>query len=127
MIKMIALIAKRPELSFDEFRSYYEDHHVPLISGLITFAEGYRRNYIDKSTILASGDNPELSFDVITELWFKDRSAYEAQEDVMRSRDVRRQVAADEARFMQRDKTKMFLVTEVGSPSSVALSSPGAQ
>jgi len=46
LIKALAFIHKKNELSDEEFKDYYENTHAPLASSLLTF-EGYERNYID--------------------------------------------------------------------------------
>ena len=46
MIKALAFIHKKNELSDSEFKDYYENTHAPLACSLLTF-EGYERNYID--------------------------------------------------------------------------------
>ena len=45
MIKALAFIYKKNELSDEEFQGYYENTHAPLASSLLTF-EDYERNYI---------------------------------------------------------------------------------
>ena len=46
MIKALAFIHKKNELSDSDFKDYYENTHAPLACSLLTF-EGYERNYID--------------------------------------------------------------------------------
>lgn len=115
MIKIVALITKRPDLTPAGFRDYYEQHHAPLIESLSPALAAYRRNYVDHSTLWAADGLDEMTMDVITEIWFADEAALAAQEEVMRDRDVRRRVAEDEARFMRRDLTRIFRVDETGS------------
>ena len=45
MIKALAFIHKKNDLSDADFRNYYEKNHAPLATSLLTF-EGYERNYI---------------------------------------------------------------------------------
>ena len=45
LIKALAFIHKKNNLSDREFKNYYENIHAPLASSLLTF-EGYERNYI---------------------------------------------------------------------------------
>jgi hypothetical protein len=115
VIKIVALIAKRPDMTPEAFRDYYEQHHAPLIESLSPALAAYRRNYVDQSTLWSADGLREVSVDVITELWFDDEEALAAQEEVMRDRDVRRRVAEDEARFMRRELTRIFRVDETGS------------
>lgn len=115
MIKIVALIAKRADLSSTDFRAYYEQHHAPLIASLSPTVAAYRRNYIDHTTLWSADGATDLAIDAITELWFADDAAYAAQVEVMRRPDVRRRVAEDEARFMRRELTRIFRVDETDS------------
>ena len=45
MIKALAFIHKKLNLSQDAFKHYYEKNHAPLANSLLTL-EGYERNYI---------------------------------------------------------------------------------
>ena len=45
MIKALAFIHKKNDLSDADFRNYYEKNHAPLATSLLTF-EGYERNCI---------------------------------------------------------------------------------
>ena len=116
MIKVVALITRRTDLTSEDFRDYYEQHHAPLIESLSPALAAYRRNYVDHSTLWSADGLGETTVDVITELWFDDEEAFAAQEEVMRDRDVRRRVVEDEARFMRRELTRIFRVDEAGSP-----------
>ncbi|MDG0966146.1 MAG: hypothetical protein P8L73_02710 [SAR86 cluster bacterium] len=45
MIKALAFIHKKLNLSQDEFKNYYEKNHAPLANSLLAL-EGYERNYV---------------------------------------------------------------------------------
>ena len=106
MLKMIALLKKRAGMSRAEFRAYYEGHHVPLIFG----QQGpnmleYRRNYL-----------PEVvaGFDVVTEIWFKDRATMEAAMMIASTGVIGEQIARDEENFLDRSATKVAFPDERG-------------
>jgi len=69
MIKVIAVIHKRPDMSREEFVRYWREVHAPLAEGM----EGVRR-YVINPTLeaLALGSPP---FDGVAELWFDDAAA----------------------------------------------------
>lgn len=115
MIKIVALVVKRDDLTAEAFRAYYEQHHAPLILSVSPTVAAYHRSFVDHSSLWNAGGAAELAIDAITELWFPDAAAYAAQEDVMRNPDIRRRVAEDEAQFMRRDLTRIFRVDEVVS------------
>ena len=112
MYKSIALLKRKPELSREDFIAYYENNHVPLIRRLLPGIRGYRRNFIEPEGAFVSADAAARDFDVITELWFADRAAYEAAMAHHERPEVAGAIAADEENFLDRSKTRMFVVDE---------------
>lgn len=106
MIKMIALLKRRPELSRTEFVKHWRETHGPLARGI----PGLRR-YIQSHIVgeRSRPDIPDISVEVdgIAELWFDD---IEAMEEVHRDERMRR-LLADGALFIGGIRT--FLVEEV--------------
>jgi hypothetical protein len=110
--KVMALLGKKAGLSKADFIDYYENHHVPLIGGMFDGIVEYRRSYINlDGAIMAEGVSPP-DFDVVTELWFKDRSGYEAMLAGPGNPEVAKRVADDEEHFLDRGKTRFFVVDE---------------
>jgi len=112
MFKSIALLKCKDGLSREEFIAYYENNHVPLIRRLLPGIRGYRRNFIEPEGAFVSADAAARDFDVITELWFADRAAYEAAMAHHERPEVAGAIAADEENFLDRSKTRMFVVDE---------------
>ena len=48
LIKALAFIHKKSQITDSEFEEYYEDHHAPLAQSLLNF-EYYERNYINSN------------------------------------------------------------------------------
>jgi uncharacterized protein (TIGR02118 family) len=110
--KAMAVMAKKPGLTRAEFIDYYENHHVPLIKSMFGGIAEYRRSYVDLTgAILAEGVAPP-DFDVVTELWFKTRADYEAMLAGPGDEKVAKRVADDEEHFLDRSKTRFFIVDE---------------
>ncbi|MBV6424757.1 MAG: hypothetical protein NAOJABEB_02571 [Steroidobacteraceae bacterium] len=116
MIKAIALLKSRPELSRDEFMRYYETRHVPLMRGLLPETLEYRRNYLELEGAFIYEGASAPDFDVITEMWFADRESYERMMAIATRPDIAQRIAEDEANFLDRSKTRLFLVDERGAP-----------
>ena len=87
MIKIVIFMKKKEELSREQLIDHYENSHVPLImqqSG--SYMLDYRRSYPDWSDPISFSKNfdfnddmaPDHDFDVITEIWVKDRSTLNA-------------------------------------------------
>jgi uncharacterized protein (TIGR02118 family) len=109
--KAMAVMAKKPGLSKAEFIDYYENHHVPLIRGMFDIAE-YRRSYVDLTGAIMAPGVAQPDFDVVTELWFKDRTGYEAMLAGPNDPEITKRIADDEAHFLDRGKSRFFIVDE---------------
>lgn len=114
--KSIALLRRRADLTREAFMDYYERHHAPLIVSLLPGIVDYRRNFASFEGAFVSDGATPFDFDVVTELWFADRAAYERAMAIATREDVAARIAADEANFLDRNATRMFLVEERRSP-----------
>ena len=70
MLKVISLLKRKEELSFEEFRKWAIEEHPPLGKKL----PGIRKYRM--SVVLE--DNPELPCDAVSEFWFDDDAARQA-------------------------------------------------
>jgi len=107
VFKVLAFLTRREGFSTGDFIDYYENHHVPLILKLATAPLLYERHYTGE-TLTRAGR--EVDFDVVTELGFADRAGYLAW--MAQLADTGGQVAADEARFLDRSRTRAYVVEE---------------
>ncbi len=107
MFKVLAFLTRREGLSTADFIDYYENHHIPLILRLATAPLLYKRRYRGERLTRANGT---IDFDVVTELGFADRASYLAWMAQLADSDG--QVAADEARFLDRSRTRAYVVEE---------------
>jgi hypothetical protein len=106
-IKLIALLARRSDLSHEAFVERYETLHVPLVRKLLPRFADYRRSYIGDE-----GSRTRIGCDVITEAWFDDKPAYEAVLKAMADPAIAAAIAEDEAEFIDRDRMITFAVDE---------------
>jgi uncharacterized protein (TIGR02118 family) len=107
----MAFLTKREDLDTRAFVEYYENNHVPLIRSLAPTPIGYRRSYLRRGDELNQED-PSIDFDVVTELVFPDRDAFLAWGAQLSRGDGGEQVATDEARFLDRARTRAYIVEE---------------
>lgn len=107
MHKLLLFLKRKPGLSLAEFSSYYEKHHVPLVMKYMNGAERYVRRYLEPAAGM-----PEMDFDVITELWFKDQSKVAIIIDTLTKDAMPADVIADELNFMDRSKSRFHVVIE---------------
>lgn len=103
MIKVIAVLYKRPDVSRQEFVRYWREVHAPMAQRM----EGIRRYVIDPTLeAFAMGEPP---FDGVAELWFDDaaaaRAAFASAVGVATTQDV--------AKFAQPAKTQIAIAEEI--------------
>jgi hypothetical protein len=110
VFKLFAFLTKRADLSIEAFADYYERRHIPLIAEVAPAPVFYKRRYLTREKSLGQRELT-VDFDAMTELWFEDRDAYRAWMAAI-NRDAR--VAEDEARFLDRAKTRAYTVEERG-------------
>ncbi len=112
MSRVVAFLTKRQGLDTRTFIDYYENKHVPLICRLAPTPIVYKRRYLFRDEGLAQ-EGGGVDFDVVTELGFSDRAAFLAwTARPLRTGRGREQVAADEARFLDRSRTRAYVVEE---------------
>jgi hypothetical protein len=110
MLKVMAFLVKKESLDTADLISYYETQHVPLILSLAPAPTTYKRNYV-LSDAPASGPD---DFDIVTELVFPDRAAYEGWVSTMYAPGSG--VADDELTFLDRTRTRSYVVEEHATP-----------
>ena len=106
MIKHFFLISKKPEISAEDFRTYYETHHVPLVRRLLPMFAHYQRHYIDRSESRIDAAQVEPDFDVITEIHFATQADYDLFLETVSDPDVLAAIRTDEANFLISDATR---------------------
>jgi hypothetical protein len=116
MFKAIFFLWCRDGMSREHFIDYYENTHIGVMSGLVPIAFDFRRNYpfwSDSSDAGALAATDLASFDVMTEITYRNRSDFqEVLEGVTRS-PAKEIIEADELAFEKRDMMKLFVVDEV--------------
>ena len=108
MFRVLGFLSMKDGMEMREFIHYYEYRHVPLICSLAPTPMVYKRRYVRRGEKLAT-EGGAVDFDVITELAFTDREAFQAW---MAQLLASGKVAADEAKFLDRAKTRAYVVEE---------------
>ena len=98
-------------MQMQDFIDYYENKHVPLICGLAPTPGLYKRRYIVRGEELTQ-EGGAVDFDVMTELGFPDRAAFLAWMAQLSGPEAGPQVAADEAKPLDRLRTRAYVVDE---------------
>ncbi len=121
MIKTIALLKAKPGVSRAEFVAYYEANHAPLVLSLMPGIVEYRRNYPQAEGAFAFAETPPFDYDSVTEIWYADRARYDAAIAAVSQPEAAARLAADEENFIDRARTRMFVVEERQSDISSPL------
>jgi hypothetical protein len=106
MLKVMAFLVKKQGLDTGDLIDYYETRHVPLILSLAPAPTTYRRNYLLRDATTSGPDD----FDIVTELVFPDRVAYQDWVSTMYAPGSG--VADDEMNFLDRSRTRSYVVEE---------------
>ena len=81
--KLVFCVRKRPELSDEEFQTYWHERHGPLVRsffetgrfpGMLRYVQSHWVQSLDGTTQLPDGGTP--FYDGHAEHWFADREAY---------------------------------------------------
>ena len=112
VIKRMVMIRRKTGTTHEQFRAYYEANHATMAMRLFPMFGTYKRNFIQPNAArLPAGvaDNP---YDVVTEMTFASDADYAAFMEKSSRPEVRAEVRADEAKFMDTDSIFSFIVEE---------------
>ena len=116
MIKCIAMLKRRPDLTREQFIEYYETKHAPLIVSLLPGIVDYRRNFVEAEGAFPAEDGTPIDFDVVTEIWLADRDAHQRFITTATDPEIARIIGEDEAQMCDRTANRMVVVEEHASP-----------
>ena len=111
VFKILLFMKRRPDMSVEAFRAYYEARHVPLCERYIRGVGRYMRRYIDAQPHPETGITEPL-FDVITELWFGDKQEFETTLGYITTTIMADEITADEAQLFDRSSFRIATVVE---------------
>ena len=117
LIKLMCHFKRKPGLTLEEFKDYYENHHVKLVLELLPHPLDYRRNYRLEDAEFDPFDqhaNGEPNYDVIQESWYHDAD-FEEMAAIAAKPEVAGPIVADEEKFMDRSATQIMLFEEYGT------------
>jgi EthD domain len=107
VFQILGFLCKRDGMPTADFIDYYENHHVPLILSLAPAPAVYKRHYLADTD---SSNVGSIDFDVITELQWLCRKDFERWIEALGSAEAGERVATDEARFLDRSRTRSSVV-----------------
>lgn len=117
MWKILLFMKRRPDITVEQFREYYETRHAPLAEKYSSGVSRYIRRYIDPQPHPETGewsDGP----DVITELWFEDEKVYRSTLSYISSSLMPDEIVEDEKNLFDRASFRIATVVERESAMS---------
>ena len=110
--KILMPMKRRPGMSVEDFRAYYEGHHAPMAARYSRGITRYVRRYLDPHPHPETGPCDELPYDVITELWFEDEAIFKGTLAYLTSQIMPAEVIEDERRLFDRSSFRIVTVVE---------------
>lgn len=119
MIKMVTLMRRKPGLSREAFIDRYENGHRLIGERYLRgHASRYVRRFLQPLGTPGRAASAESEYDVLMEIWFPDRAAFDAAMAAISAPEAAREIAEDEARLFDRDSLRSFTVEEFESDMS---------
>lgn len=103
MIRVLALLARRPDISREAFREHYETVHAPLALTVLDGVAHYVRDHITQ--VLGEA---EPRFDVLSEFGYEDAAALAAMAKRLASEELGDPIRRDELQFMDKPRNAFF-------------------
>ena len=112
--KFLLFLKRKPGMTPEEFEDYYENVHSKLGKQIVpdVGAFKYVRRYIKPLAGSLDERAQDLEYDEITEVWFRDYAKFKAVAERVSRGELAPEVEADEAKFMDRSKTRFATVVE---------------
>lgn len=131
-ILLLCFTIRKPGVSFQDYKSYYEQHHSKNIYDFLgdDSPATYSRHYVERpgdgdSSHIAANGSPaffltgqaaEFAYDCVTLMTWDDEEAYIKMTQKFSDPDVGSRFAADEEFFLDRSKVVLMSVGEVPFP-----------
>lgn len=110
--KILLPMKRKPGMSVEAFRDYYEKHHAPLAAKSSGMLSRYVRRYLEPHPHPETGVPGELPYDVITELWFDDEATFRGTLAYLTSTLMPDEIVADEEQLFDRSSFRILTVVE---------------
>jgi uncharacterized protein (TIGR02118 family) len=119
MMKLIALLKRRPGMTLEDFRNYYESTHSKFADALKGGkAVRYVRRYFKPIPHPLGGKVAEPEFDAMNEMWFEDEAQFQRAMEIFSDPALAKSIAQDEPNLFDVAKIRHYIVDEVDSDLS---------
>jgi uncharacterized protein (TIGR02118 family) len=119
-MKIMLLFTRKPGMTPQEFRDYYETYHATLSVRLLPFFKSYTRNYVQHDQSYSPGGAAKAGpdFDVAVEITFETKADFDKMMKAFADPAIWRQIDEDMNKFLDRAKSKTFFIEEVETPKA---------
>lgn len=116
VLKLVFLLKRKPGMSVAEFRDYYENNHRKLAEKATPGALRYVRRFVEPEKNPITGEAIELPFDVVMELWWPNRAAWDDLQAEIATSEIGKAIYEDEENIFSSHLNPVFTVLESDSP-----------
>ena len=125
MIKLVFCLRRLPQLSREEFQTYWRDRHAPLVGrhaatlGLRRYVQTHTRDDPRLAAVADQRGSAGSAFDGVAELWWDDIESLLEAMSTDAGQAAGRELLEDEARFIDLPNSPIFFAEEfevVGHP-----------
>ena len=104
-ITLVTLLKRRPGMSREDFRDYYENHHRLIGEDVIVpYALRYVRRYLSP----LDWEDRDCDFDVVMEIDFADEEAMSQFFNAISDPNIAQRISTDEAKLFDTDRIRSF-------------------
>ncbi|WP_339803256.1 EthD domain-containing protein [uncultured Marinobacter sp.] len=117
MVKLIFCLHRKPGMSREDFRDYWENQHGPLVQkhasalGIRRYVQSYTLSD-DRFAKVASARRAPEEFDGVAELWFESLDDMMSQGASEAGRSAGKALIEDEARFIDLSRSPIWISEE---------------
>lgn len=113
MFKMFVCTKRKPGMSMEAFRDYYENHHSKLAMSISPLMRGYQRNYL---TPFPNDGGEEPPFDCIAEVTFDSEEDFKKNmEGFLNNPEKLEMINKDEENLFDRPKIRSYTAVQTKS------------
>lgn len=108
-VTVITLLKRRPGMSVEEFRAYYESNHRVIGEKVLS---GHATRYVRRFISPMDGVDQAVDYDVVMEIDFPSEIARDACFAALGEASIAAMIAEDEEKLFDRSRIRAFTVTE---------------
>ena len=110
--KILLPMKRKPGMTVEAFRDYYENNHVPLAAKSTAALSRYVRRYLEPHPHPETGEPGEQAYDGLTELWFDNEEAFRGTLAYLTTSHMPPEIIEDEKQLFDRSSFRILTTVE---------------